>query len=66
MFAVILIPAMIRIMQWGGESFYIYIWVFFQLLIVAMMYIIPNFIMPLFNKFETIKDEGLRKSIEEL
>jgi STE24 endopeptidase len=37
-----------------------------QILGFFMMWFIPNFIMPLFNKFEPVKDEPLRKKIEEL
>merc|ERR1719274_442726 len=33
---------------------------------MAMMWVYPNVIQPIFNKFETLKDEDLRKKIEDL
>jgi STE24 endopeptidase len=65
-FGALLIPLMIYIIHWGGERFYLYLWAFVQLLIFAFMWIYPNFIQPLFNKFEILKDEELRKKIEDL
>jgi len=65
-FGGILIPLIIAIVHWGGERFYLYLWAFVQTLIFAFMWIYPNFIQPLFNKFETLKDEELRKKIEDL
>jgi STE24 endopeptidase len=65
-FGGILIPLIIWIVHWGGERFYLYLWAFVQCLIFAFMWIYPNFIQPLFNKFETLKDEELKKKIEDL
>jgi STE24 endopeptidase len=65
-FGGLLIPALIWIVRYFGENFYIYLWGAFQVLILAMMYIYPNVIQPLFNKFEPLKDEDLKQKIEEL
>mmetsp|Transcript_40921 Transcript_40921/g.109922 ORF Transcript_40921/g.109922 Transcript_40921/m.109922 type:complete len:435 (+) Transcript_40921:111-1415(+) len=65
-FGGLLIPALIWIVRYFGENFYIYLWLFCQFLILAMMFIYPNVIQPMFNKFEPLKDEELRKKIEDL
>jgi len=65
-FGGLLIPALIWIVRYFGENFYIYLWLFCQFLILAMMFVYPNVIQPLFNKFESLKDEDLKKKIEDL
>jgi len=65
-FGGLLIPMLIWIVRHFGERFYLYLWAAFQALIFAMMWIYPNFIQPIFNKFEVLKDEVLRTQIEEL
>ena len=62
----VFIPALIWIVRWGGEFFYIYVWAFVQAFIFIMMFVYPNWIMPLFNKLETLKDDNLRKKIEDM
>jgi STE24 endopeptidase len=65
-FGGLLIPAVIWIVKSTGKNFYLYMWGFCQCLIIAFMWIYPNVIQPLFNKFETLKDDSLRTQIEEL
>jgi len=65
-FSALLIPAIIWVIRWGGEYFFIYIWIFFQVLLVVMMWLLPTVIMPLFNKFDPIQDESLKQDIEAL
>jgi STE24 endopeptidase len=65
-FIFLLVPLIIKVIRWGGEHFYLYIWVVCQILIFVFMFIYPTLIMPLFNKFEKLKDDGLRKAIEDL
>lgn len=65
-FGAALIPALIWLVKSTGQMFYLYVWAFCQALIFAFMWIYPNFIQPLFNKFETLKDEELKKKIEDL
>lgn len=50
----------------GGESFYIYLWAFTFAFSVFMMTIVPVVIMPMFNKYEPLKDGSLKTSIYEL
>lgn len=63
-FGGLIIPALIWIVSKTGNSFYLYLWGFVQFLIFAFMWIYPSFIQPLFNKFETLHDEELKKKIE--
>jgi len=65
-FGGLLIPLLIWIVKATGEMFYLYLWAFMQCLIFVMMWIYPNFIQPMFNKFETLKDDELRGKIEAL
>jgi len=59
-------PCIIYLVRWGGETFYLYLWAFTQALVFVFMWIYPTFIAPLFNKFEPLKDEDLKKKIDEL
>lgn len=65
-FGGLLVPALIWVVLQTGDRFYLYCWAFVQCLIFAFMWIYPNVIQPLFNKFEALKDEDLRKKIEDL
>eukprot|EP00919_Chromeraceae_sp_WS-2016_P076251 GHVR01180228.1.p1 GENE.GHVR01180228.1~~GHVR01180228.1.p1 ORF type:complete len:426 (+),score=48.12 GHVR01180228.1:73-1350(+) len=58
--------AIIFVINWGGESFYIYAWVVVMALTISMQYIYPNIIAPLFNKFEPLTDLDLKEKIEKL
>jgi len=61
-----LIPGLIKLIRWGGSRFHLYVWAATQSLTFAFMWIYPNFIQPLFNKFEPLKDEELKLKIEDL
>jgi STE24 endopeptidase len=50
----------------GGEYFFIYVWGFMFIFSVIMMTVVPVFIMPLFNKYETLPDGDLKTRIYEL
>ncbi|PFH33868.1 CAAX metallo endopeptidase [Besnoitia besnoiti] len=58
--------AAIWLIKWGGESFYLWLWGFSVATSFALMFIYPNLIAPLFNKFEPLKDEELRDKINDL
>lgn len=60
------IALLLRIIQWGGEYFYLYVWAFMFCFSVFMMTIVPVVIMPLFNKYEPLPDGSLKTSIEKL
>ena len=61
-----IIALMIKIMVWGGPNFYIYLFIGTVILTFVLMWILPNFIMPLFNKYEDIEDGSLKTKILEL
>ena len=59
-------PCLIYVANSAGPNLHWYVWGFAQVLTVIMTFIYPTFIQPLFNKFEALKDEKLRRKIEEL
>mmetsp|Transcript_100713 Transcript_100713/g.260171 ORF Transcript_100713/g.260171 Transcript_100713/m.260171 type:complete len:432 (+) Transcript_100713:62-1357(+) len=65
-FGGLLIPLLIWIVHYFGERFYLYLWGFCQVLMLAMMWVYPNVVQPIFNKFEPLKDDDLRSKIEDL
>lgn len=65
-FGGLLIPLLIWVVNSTGQRFYLYAWGTCQALIFAFMWIYPNFIQPLFNKFEELKDEELKAKIYDL
>jgi len=65
-FGGLLIPLLIWIVNSTGDRFYLYLWAACQTLIFVMLWVYPTFIQPLFNKFEEVKDQGLKAAIEDL
>lgn len=57
------ISLFLKIIEWGGDKFYIYVWVFTVIFSLFMMTIVPVFIMPLFNKYETLPEGELKTRI---
>jgi STE24 endopeptidase len=51
---------------WGGEMFFIYVSIFMAVTIILMVNLIPNFIMPLFNKYDDLEDGPLKDKIVKL
>jgi len=65
----ILVPTLstiLHLIKWGGSQFYLYVWGFLLAFTMIMMIVYPNFIAPLFNKFEPLGDGELRTAIEQL
>jgi len=56
----------LKIIQWGGEYFYIYVSVFLFVVQMVMVTIYPVLIQPCFNKVTELPEGELRKKIEEL
>lgn len=54
------VSLMLKIIEWGGDNFYLYLWAFMFTFSVFMMTIVPTVIMPMFNKYEPLKDCDLR------
>lgn len=65
-FSAILVPGLIWLVRYTGERFYLYVWGASQVLLLAFMWVYPNIIQPMFNKFEPLKDEELKGKIEAL
>ena len=65
-FVLILAPIVIKIIEYGGDRFYIFMFIFSVILLFALMWLIPNFIQPLFNKYEEFEDSDLKTKIYSL
>lgn len=61
-----LIAAVIKIVYWGGDFFFIYLWAFVVGFTLFMMIIYPEFIAPLFDKYTPLPEGELRSEIEKL
>uniref|UniRef100_A0A7S2KZA2 CAAX prenyl protease n=1 Tax=Leptocylindrus danicus TaxID=163516 RepID=A0A7S2KZA2_9STRA len=57
------VALLLKIIEKGGDQFYIYVWFFMVCFSVFMMTIVPVFIMPLFNKYEALEDGDLKDRI---
>lgn len=56
----------IKIIKWAGPSFWLYVWLFCLVLLLVFMYIFPNVISPMFNKFSPLHEGELKAAIENL
>ena len=45
-----LLMLFIKVIKWGGDNFYVYLWAFFFVVQMVMMTVVPEYIMPLYNK----------------
>lgn len=61
-----LAAAIIFIVKWGGDYFFIYLWGFTVIVSLILLTIYPIFIAPLFDKYRPLDDGPLKKSIEDL
>jgi len=57
------VAVLMKIIKWGGEHFYIYVFVFMLIFSVFMMTIVPVVIMPMFNKYEKLPESELKTRI---
>ena len=60
------VALLLKIIQMGGQYFYVYVWGFMFIFSAFMMTIVPVFIMPLFNKYEPLPDGELKTKIYQL
>ena len=44
-----LLMLFIKVIKWGGDNFYVYLWAFFFVVQMVMMTVVPEYIMPLYN-----------------
>ncbi|KAF7630843.1 CAAX prenyl protease [Meloidogyne graminicola] len=61
-----IVAAVVWIVHWGGQYFYIYVWAFVSIFIFLMMFIYPEFIAPLFDKYTPLPESELKTKIEDL
>merc|ERR1712156_294004 len=61
-----LLAAVIKIVYWGGDYFFVYLWAFVVGFTLFMMIIYPEFIAPLFDKYTPLPEGELRTEIEAL
>lgn len=68
--SVILTPPILYALLWvieaGGQYFYIYVEIVIFVIIIIMMFLYPNFIAPMFNKFEDLPEGSLKDRIYKL
>mmetsp|Transcript_13881 Transcript_13881/g.35429 ORF Transcript_13881/g.35429 Transcript_13881/m.35429 type:complete len:424 (+) Transcript_13881:3-1274(+) len=57
------LSAIIYCINWGGESFYLYLWLLILLITIIGITIYPTIIAPLFNKFTPLEEGELRSKI---
>merc|ERR1712110_638151 len=56
----------IKIIYWGGDYFFIYLWLFVVLITLFLMTVYPDLIAPLFDKYTPMPDGQLKTEIEKL
>lgn len=61
-----ILTGMLWIIKAGGEFFYLYVYVFTFVVSIVIMFIYPEFIAPLFDRYERFPDCELRTKIEDL
>merc|ERR1712168_1385149 len=61
-----LLAAVMKIVYWGGDYFFVYLWAFVVGFTLFMMIIYPEFIAPLFDKYTPLPEGELRTEIEAL
>lgn len=61
-----IVSALIWTVRWGGERFYLSVWLLMACIQMVMIVLYPSVIQPLFNKFESLKDGELKTKIEAL
>lgn len=61
-----LLSLIIYIIQWAGEDFYLYVFAVFAIFQLALTVVIPEVIMPWFNKFTPVEEGQLKQKIEGL
>uniref|UniRef100_A0A914IAL2 Ste24 endopeptidase n=1 Tax=Globodera rostochiensis TaxID=31243 RepID=A0A914IAL2_GLORO len=60
------VALLIWIIRHGGENFHIYAWAALSVIIFVMMFVYPEFIAPLFDKYTPLPDSELKRKIETL
>jgi len=61
-----IVGLIVKIVQAGGQYFFVWLWVFCFVLLMFLMTIYPMLIAPLFDKYTPLKEGPLRSRIESL
>jgi len=61
-----IVAGVIWLVQWGGDYFFFYLWIFISIIIFLLMTIYPEFIAPLFDKYVPLPESELKLKIENL
>jgi len=61
-----ILAGVIKIVHWGGEHFYLYLWMFAMFMLLFLMTVYPDYIAPLFDKYTPMPDGELKTGIEAL
>ena len=56
----------IMIVKWGGDFFFIYVWVCLSMIIFILLWIYPTLIAPIFDTYTPLESGKLRDRIEKL
>ena len=62
----IFVSFLLKIIQWRGERFYLYFWVFMFLFLVFMVSAVAVLITPLLNVYDPLKNTNLKNLIHGL
>uniref|UniRef100_A0A2P2I4T7 CAAX prenyl protease n=1 Tax=Hirondellea gigas TaxID=1518452 RepID=A0A2P2I4T7_9CRUS len=60
------VSGLVYIIKAGGQYFFLYLWLFTMSVLIFFMTIYPDFIAPLFDKYEPLPEGDLKTSIEAL
>lgn len=61
-----ILACIIKIVYWGGDYFFVYLWFFAVAMTLFLMTIYPDLIAPLFDKYTPMPEGELRSEIEAL
>ncbi|CAF3587589.1 unnamed protein product, partial [Rotaria sp. Silwood2] len=61
-----IVALLIKIIQIGGDYFFVYAWLFVTIMSLIIAFIYPNYIAPLFDRYDPLREGELRSSIEAL
>ncbi|CAF1569278.1 unnamed protein product [Rotaria magnacalcarata] len=61
-----IVSLLIKIIQIGGDYFFVYAWLFVTTMSLIIAFIYPNYIAPLFDRYDPLREGELLTSIETL
>jgi STE24 endopeptidase len=58
-----ILAGIIKIVHWGGDYFFLYLWAFAVLMTLFLMTIYPDLIAPLFDKYTPMPEGELKDDV---